>query len=50
MLRIIQSDQKVSVHLTTTVQLSGAQRLFDHPVLSSVACLTAQYFSELSHK
>ena len=26
--RLIQSDQKVSVHLTITVQSSGAQRLF----------------------
>jgi len=28
----IQSDQKVSVHLMFTIQSSGAQRLFDHPV------------------
>jgi len=28
----MQGDQKVSVHLTITVQSSGAQRLFDHPV------------------
>jgi hypothetical protein len=28
----VQGDQKVSVHLTITVQSSGAQRLFDHPV------------------
>ena len=28
----LQGDQKVSVHLTITVQSSGAQRLFDHPV------------------
>jgi hypothetical protein len=27
-----QGDQKSSVHLTITVQSSGAQRLFDHPV------------------
>ena len=27
-----QSDQKVSVHLLVTIQKSGAQRLFDHPV------------------
>ena len=27
-----QGGQKVSVHLTITVQSSGAQRLFDHPV------------------
>ena len=25
-------DQKVCVHLTSTVQKTGAQRLFDHPV------------------
>jgi len=30
---IVQGDQKVSVHLTITVQISGAQRPFDHPVL-----------------
>jgi len=29
---LIQGDQKVSVHLAITVQSSGAQRLFDHPV------------------
>jgi hypothetical protein len=34
MFRKIQGDQKVSVHLTITVQTSGAQRLFDHPVLT----------------
>jgi len=28
----IQTDQKVSVHLTITVQSSVAHRLFDHPV------------------
>jgi hypothetical protein len=28
----MQGDQKVSVHLTITVQSSGAQRLFDHSV------------------
>ena len=28
----IQSDQKVSVHLMITIQKSGVQRLFDHPV------------------
>ena len=28
----IQSDQRVSVHITITVQSSGAQRHFDHPV------------------
>jgi len=32
----IQSDQKASVHLTLTVQSSGAQRLFDHPVFSVI--------------
>ena len=32
----IQSDQKVSVHLMITIQSSGAQRLFDHPVLQSL--------------
>ena len=34
-LSLIQGDQKVSVYLTITVQLSGARRLFDHPVLTS---------------
>jgi len=29
---IVQSDQEASVHLTITVQSSGAQRLFDYPV------------------
>jgi len=28
----IQSDQKVSVYLMNTIQKTGAQRLFDHPV------------------
>jgi len=28
----ITGDQKVSVHLTSVLQSSGAQRLFDHPV------------------
>jgi len=32
----IQGDQKVSVHLTITIQSSGAQGLFDHPVVTSV--------------
>jgi len=33
----IQSDQKVCVHLMITIQKSGAQRLFSHPVeISSV--------------
>jgi hypothetical protein len=27
-----QGDQNVSLHLMITIQLSGAQRLFDHPV------------------
>jgi len=31
----IQGDQKVSVHLIITVQKSGAQGLFDHPVQCS---------------
>jgi len=30
---LIHGDQKVSVNLTITVQLSGAHRLFDHPVI-----------------
>jgi hypothetical protein len=34
-LRIIQGDQKVSAHLMVTIQPSGAQILFDHPVLYS---------------
>jgi hypothetical protein len=29
----IQSDKNVSVHLMITIQSSGAQRLFDHPVV-----------------
>ena len=29
----IQGNQKVSVHLTITVQSSGAKRLFDRPVI-----------------
>jgi len=28
----VQDDQKVSVHLMITIQSSGAQRLYDHPV------------------
>jgi hypothetical protein len=31
----IQGDQKVSVHMMITVKSSGAQRLFDHPVVQS---------------
>ena len=27
-----EDDQKFSVHLTVTIQSSGAQRIFDHPV------------------
>ena len=30
--RFIQSDKEASVHLTITLQTSGAQRLFDHSV------------------
>jgi len=30
---IVQGDQKVSALLMITIQSSGAQRLFDHPVL-----------------
>jgi len=37
----IQSDQKVSVHMTSTAQSSGAQRLFDHPVDLYVTGATA---------
>jgi len=29
----VQGGQKVSVHLMITMQKSGAQRLFDHPVV-----------------
>jgi len=29
---LIQSDQKASVHLMITIQIAGAQRLFDHHV------------------
>jgi hypothetical protein len=32
----MQGDQKISVHLMITIQLSGAQRLFDHPVYHNV--------------
>ena len=28
----IEGDQKVPVHLMNTIQKTGAQRLFDHPV------------------
>ena len=28
----IQGDRKVSVHLLITIQKSGAQSLFDHPI------------------
>ena len=31
----MQGDQKVSVHLTITVKSTGAQTLFDHPILQS---------------
>jgi hypothetical protein len=37
---IIQNDQKVSVHLKITIQKSGVQRLFDHPVLCVLNCST----------
>ena len=37
---VIQSDQKVSVHLTITVQSSVAQILFDHPVQRLDICST----------
>ena len=30
----VQGDQKVSVHLMITIQKSGAQRIFDHPVVT----------------
>jgi len=33
----IQGDQKVSVHLMITIQPSGAERLFDHPVYNGVS-------------
>jgi len=29
---ILPGDQNVSVHLMITIHMSGAQRLFDHPV------------------
>jgi len=29
---LIQGDQKVSVHLMITIQSSGAERLFGHPI------------------
>ena len=32
---VILGDQKVSVHLTIAIQSSGAQRLFDNPLLIS---------------
>jgi hypothetical protein len=31
-LKKIQGDQKFSMHLMITIEKSGAQRLFDHPV------------------
>jgi len=34
----IQGDQKVSVNLMTTIQLSDAQRLFNHPVYLMSLC------------
>ena len=43
----IEGDQKVSLHLTVTVQSSRAHRLFDHPVqvkvLGSVVCRANHY-------
>jgi len=36
-------DQKVSVHLTITVQSSGARRIFDHPVLLAWQYITPSY-------
>jgi len=38
---LIQDDQEVSVHLMITIQKSGAQRLFDHPVLTALGVLSA---------
>jgi len=32
-MKYVEVDQKVSVNLMITIQLSGAQRLFDHPAL-----------------
>lgn len=29
---LVQGDQKVCLHLTVTIQSSGGQRLFDHPI------------------
>jgi hypothetical protein len=43
--RIIQGDQKVSVHLMITKQSSGAQRLFDHLACNNVFPLQ-QWFQE----
>jgi hypothetical protein len=42
----VQGDQKVSVHLMVTIQKSGAQRPFDHPVLWPT---NAQSSHKLSH-
>jgi len=36
---LIQDDQKVSVRLMITIHMSGAQRLFDHLVLTAVRSL-----------
>jgi hypothetical protein len=36
MLQVLQGDQKVSVHLMITIQLSGARRLFDHCTIRSL--------------
>jgi len=32
---LIHGDKKVSVHLMTTMQSSGGQRLFDHPLFTN---------------
>ena len=44
-------DEKVCVHLMITVQSSGAQRLFDHPVYVGIgllicSCLIAHWLNK----
>jgi hypothetical protein len=38
---LVQGDQKISVRLMITVQSSGAQRLFDHPIYLTRVMLSA---------
>jgi hypothetical protein len=41
MITYIQDDQKFSVHLTITVQITGAQRTFYHPVQGSAVLIAS---------